>query len=282
MAEGQWERAGTVTPTNMDSHRAGGLNARSTSVGAACAGCMIAVLATTAVLARGDDIATPTAGPFDVLEWADGVVTSRNGYAVWVSIESTRHRPRIPDHGREVGPPEHGVALHVSCRAPGGGMPESFPPTPAHGGIYLDNHPEQPGAYTVWHPMHWILELAGRDEERWPVETRIKQPSRSGACSYAGAQTTPQRGQDWILICRARASSRRSPRADPSRSRSTHRGCGSPHGSPHRATRNARLRSCARRARSCPERDNGVWIEKCHGQSPGATLDHSHGRILKL
>ena len=126
-----------------------------------------------AVCARGEGTAPRTDGPFNVLEWADGVTTSRNGYAVWISVASTRHRVQIPDHEREISTSEHGVALYVECRAPGGGLPDRFPPTTAHGGIYLDNHPEQPGAYTVLHPMHWILELAGRNEERWRVRVRI-------------------------------------------------------------------------------------------------------------
>ena len=146
--------------------------ARGTGARVAWAGFMIAMLATTAGV-RGDDTAPRTDGPFNALEWADGVTTARSGYAVWISIASTRHRVWIPDHRREVGPPEHGVALHVSCRAAGGGLPDVFSPTPAHGGIYLDNHPEQPGAYTVLHPMYWILGLSGRDEERWPVEVRV-------------------------------------------------------------------------------------------------------------
>ena len=66
-------------------------------------------------------------GPFNVLEWADGVTTSRSGYVVWVSIASTEHRARIPGYDRAVGPPEHGAALGVSCRAAGGGLPERFP-----------------------------------------------------------------------------------------------------------------------------------------------------------
>ena len=119
--------------------------------------------------------ATPprTDGPFNVLEWADGVTTSRSGYAVWVSLRSSHHRVQIPGYTREVGPPEHGAALRVACRTRGGDLPERFPPTGPQGGIYLENHPEDPGVYTVLHPMYWILGLSGHDEERWPVQVRI-------------------------------------------------------------------------------------------------------------
>ena len=108
-----------------------------------------------------------------MLEWADGVTTSRSGYAVWVSLPSTHHRVQMPGYTREVTPPEHGAALHVACRARGGDLPERFPPTGPQGGIYLDNHPEDPGVYTVLHPMYWILGLRADDEERWPVRIRI-------------------------------------------------------------------------------------------------------------
>ena len=73
-------------------------------------------------------------------------------YAGWVSLLSHRHQVRIPEHEREVGPPEHVASLYLGCRATDGSRPDWFPPTPAHGGIYLDNHPEQPGAYTVLYP----------------------------------------------------------------------------------------------------------------------------------
>ena len=119
------------------------------------------------------DITPRTDGPFNVLEWADGVTTSRSGYAVWVSITSTAHRAQIPDHEREVEPPEHRAALHVSCLAVGGDLANTFPPVAAQGRIYLDNHPEQRDAYQVWHPMYWILGLSGESEERWPIRVRL-------------------------------------------------------------------------------------------------------------
>ena len=112
-------------------------------------------------------------GPFNVLEWADGVTTSRDGYAVWISVGSTAHRVRLPGYDLAVALPEHGAALGVSCRPAGGAVPERFPPVPAQGGLYLENHPEHPGVYLVLHPMSWLLGFAGRTEERWPVDVRI-------------------------------------------------------------------------------------------------------------
>ena len=112
-------------------------------------------------------------GPFNVLEWADGVTTSRDGYAVWVSVASTAHRAQLPGYDRAVGPPEHGAAFGISCRAPGGPLAKHAPHVPAYGELYLENHPEHRGVYQVLHPMYWLLGLAGRTEERWPVEVRI-------------------------------------------------------------------------------------------------------------
>ena len=115
-------------------------------------------------------------GPFNVLEWRDGVTTSRNGYAVWVGVASIEHEARLPGHESEVSStnnPSHRAALGLRCRAAGGPMPNGFPPSPASGGVTLDDHPDQPGAYTVLHPMHWILELAGRHREHWPLQVRV-------------------------------------------------------------------------------------------------------------
>lgn len=116
-------------------------------------------------------------GPFNVLEWRDGVTTSRSGYAVWVGVRSIEHEALLPGHESEVtstNTPSHRAALGVRCRAPGGAMPERFPASPATGGITLDDHPDQPGAYTVVHPMYWILELAGKHRKHWPVRVRVE------------------------------------------------------------------------------------------------------------
>ena len=117
--------------------------------------------------------ATSAEGPFATLEWADGVTTTRSGYTVWISIVSAGHRALIPEHEAEVGGPAHRAILHVECRATDGPMQDTFPEQAPHGGVYLDNHPDDPGVFTVMHPMYWILGLTGRTENRWPVRVRI-------------------------------------------------------------------------------------------------------------
>ena len=112
-------------------------------------------------------------GPFDVLEWKDGVTTSRDGYSLWISVPDTTHKVKLPGHARVLEGPDHRVTLHVACRAPGGPHPYASESTPPVGGIHLDNHPEQPPAYTVLHPMNWLLELAGRHIEQWPVDATV-------------------------------------------------------------------------------------------------------------
>ena len=115
----------------------------------------------------------PDDGPFDVLEWRDGVTTSRNGDAVWASATPIGHSAQIPGYARPAGPPGHHVAFGVSCRAAEDDLAEDFAPRPATGEIWLDNHPEHPGVYLVWHPMYWLLELRGQAVEAWPVTVRI-------------------------------------------------------------------------------------------------------------
>ena len=72
-------------------------------------------------------LAVRTDGPFNVLEWTDEVKTSRSGYAVWVSIESTQHQALIPGYSDNATPPQHGAVLHVACRAPGGSLDKTSP-----------------------------------------------------------------------------------------------------------------------------------------------------------
>ena len=113
-------------------------------------------------------------GPFDVLAWRDGVTTSRSGYAVWVGIASTEHQAKIPPHpdntGSNVG---HRAALALRCRTAGGPLPSSFPATATTAEIFLQNHPDHPGTYTVAHPMHWFLELTGQTTETFPVTVEL-------------------------------------------------------------------------------------------------------------
>ena len=44
---------------------------------------------------------------------------------------------------------------------------------PASAGLISDDHPDQPWAYTVLEPMHWILELLDEHQEHWPVQVQI-------------------------------------------------------------------------------------------------------------
>ena len=65
-----------------------------------------AAVATLAMIVATSGGAAPprTDGPFNVLEWTDGVTTSRSGYAVWVSLPSTHHQVQMPGYTREVTP----------------------------------------------------------------------------------------------------------------------------------------------------------------------------------
>ena len=151
------------------------INVKSKQQRLALATCLLSVLilAHEHPGARDTHGATPSTGPFHMLERSDGVTTSRNGYAVWVFVESSTHHARLPGYAHEVGPPEHHVVLHVACRAPGSALDAQYPPEPPHGAVRLDHHPDDPGAYTITDPRHWFLALMGKREERWPVHIRI-------------------------------------------------------------------------------------------------------------
>ena len=124
-------------------------------------------------LAEADATPPKTDGPFNVLEWRNGVSTSRSGYTVWVWVASSRHQARVPGHKGQIGSPDQRAMLGVKCRAPGGALPEQYPAHTAQGEIRLDDHPDQPGTYTMIHPMYWFLELSKQASETWPVQVRV-------------------------------------------------------------------------------------------------------------
>lgn len=144
-----------------------------------------------AVNAAGAPASTspPDDGPFSVLGWRDGVTTSRNGDAVWTSTTATGHTAQIPGYARPAGPPGHHIAFGVSCRAAGDDLAADFQTRLATGEIHLGNHPEHPGVYLVWHPMHWLLELIGRSVETWPGHDA----DRGSACDGSNAAAPPDR-----------------------------------------------------------------------------------------
>ena len=138
-------------------------------------------------------------GPFNVLEWRDGVVTSRDGHGVWVSVASIRARVRLPGHAGLVS--DGRAVLHASCRAPDGDVPELRSSPSAVAGIYLDDHPDQRDAYTVLHPMYWILGLSGHAEERISVQVRIagREPVSTDLVRALTDYSAPRPGLDIAL-----------------------------------------------------------------------------------
>ena len=133
------------------------------------------ILASIAVAAAAE----AAQGPFDELawDWRAGIVTSRDGYSIWLSLAGTGGLVRLPGHAGALGGPAAAPVLRATCRAggPGGALE-------LRGELYLADHPEQPAAYTVLHPMYWILGLTGGAEERWPVAVGI------GAAPPIGAE----------------------------------------------------------------------------------------------
>ena len=83
-------------------------------------GTTLAIVLGAAALTAAAQDTMPRPGPFDVIEWADGVRTSRSGYAIWVSLVSAEHQARLPGHETKVSntdPPPHHAVLEFKCRA---------------------------------------------------------------------------------------------------------------------------------------------------------------------
>ena len=116
--------------------------------------------------------AQPTSGsPFAGLYALEGVDTSRDEYAIWISWVPDRFRIRYLDGGgyfEGAGDGELFSALTVRCRADGRragyGGPEA-----ATAVLLLPMHPNEEDAYTVDHPMYWILGVFGGAAETTPV-----------------------------------------------------------------------------------------------------------------
>ena len=115
----------------------------------------------------------PAAGPFIDFDWTEHVTTSRDGYAMWARLPSERYTATVPPHVEPVGPGARPAVLQVHCRAPGAEGQRAIKATATHALLYLDDHPLQRDAYTVFHPMYWIGELTGQSLEHWPATAQL-------------------------------------------------------------------------------------------------------------
>ena len=131
----------------------------------------VTALLLAAAMARGSH--ARTAGPFIDFEWTEHVTTSRDGYTIWARLPSERYRATLPPHVEPVGPGARPAVLQAHCRAPGAKGDQAPKGTPTHALLYLDDHPLQRDAYTVLHPMYWIIGLTGEALERWPATARL-------------------------------------------------------------------------------------------------------------
>ena len=131
----------------------------------------VATLLFVATMARCSHAAA--VGPFIDFDWTGHVTTSRNGYAIWARLPSERYTATLPPHGEPIGPRARPAVLQVHCRAPGAEGEQAIKPTATHALLYLDDHPLQPDAYTVFHPMYWILGIARQARERWPATAQL-------------------------------------------------------------------------------------------------------------
>ena len=124
--------------------------------------------------------ASSAGSPFGDFLGVDGVTLSGDAYSIWISWEPDSFTIRYPD-GRapfdhdEPAPNEPGglySVLNIYCRANGRSSGFSGS-SPLSASLLLPMHPQAPPAYSVIHPMHWILELVGRAEQRTPVRVHL-------------------------------------------------------------------------------------------------------------
>ena len=140
--------------------------ARRSSPAQWCTAAMLALFLTAAQ-------STP-AGPFDGLHVIEGVTTSRNGRWISIGVATDQYRAKVPEYKEtitaELGPGHEQMFLAVECRA--GPGTERFPAQPAATEIAIPDHPDQQ-PYNWWNPLYWILGLAGKPTERFPVTVTL-------------------------------------------------------------------------------------------------------------
>lgn len=112
-------------------------------------------------------------GPFDVLEWGHGVTTSRDGYSVWISANTTDYELAIPGHQGVLRGTNGPIALGARCRAHEQRPDPVVRASALHGGLTLEDHPAQGEAATFYTLRYWIQGLLGSEREHWAVTMRV-------------------------------------------------------------------------------------------------------------
>ena len=130
------------------------------------------------------------AAPFDGLHTIKGVITSRNGNWISISIATEDYRAKVPGYEetvtRAMGPDHDAMFLTVTCRA--GPATEHSRPQPAMAEIAIPDHPDQ-RPYNWWSPMFWILDLAGTAVEETPVNATLADVNDPGGVWHAEPAT---------------------------------------------------------------------------------------------
>ena len=112
---------------------------------------------------QGGDTVPPS--PFTPLEGRPGVTLSNDRYAVslhWPPVEYTLDLPGLPPH--RSGASVAGTELRIGCRA-SNGRPD-YGVAPAAAVLEVQRHPGMREAYSLLHPMFWILGLTGNGVAR--------------------------------------------------------------------------------------------------------------------
>ena len=104
-----------------------------------------------------------------------------------------------------VGPGARPAVFQVHCRAPGTKGQRAIKATATHALLYVDDHPLQPDAYTVFHPMYWIRGLTGKSLEHWPATPQLDEtaPVRTELVRRRADHSAARPGLDLALCADA-------------------------------------------------------------------------------
>ena len=147
-----------------------------TRLRASLAAVALAPVAPVLIAAFGAGVAQPS--PFTPLEGLRGVTFSNDRYAVslhWPAAAHAMELPGLPLHRSGALPV--GTELRVGCRADNGRP--GYGVAPAAAVLELRRHPAARAAYSLFHPMFWILGLTGNGVWRIPVRVSLSGLSAS-------------------------------------------------------------------------------------------------------
>ena len=102
-----------------------------------------------------------------------GITTSNDEYGIWLYWSPRSYLVKLPGRRPLQAPAPHDwfASIALQCRADG--RPQFTGPSPIRALLRVELHPDQRDVWNVWHPMYWLLGLAGYEHDRTTARVRL-------------------------------------------------------------------------------------------------------------